>query len=613
MNEEMQDDFLLLTSSVPSVSDNITLESNKDDPNVLPEEQSEKIIKGHHKLDLEKNVQVEIAQDTSSDIYAQKEGNIIVQKNSEQLLENGNSIKDNKMKQDALPLGLVRDTKITDMHLDHVKNYEWGDNEGLSSTSTVLSPVEQHTEHIEVEETANGDLIDQEPPFFSIESNQNLTPDIDRSEKNDKAEPNEAVLVNEVSKANLILDTDRSDENDKEKVNKFVIVNEVKVSKGNLTPDTDRSYKNDKELKVPAIVNEVKPTGMIIGEQNDINMFHVDSMVPSKFNSNTHDNHTKNIEVEHKEPAIVLASDKVELLNIEQLDVKIQQTVLTPIPSQISPLMEKEHTKDFHNLHIDNIQVLDKSATVIPKSNINVIQQGNNILALESNSDILQESDESIYTPIINISNTDIEHSKEQNTIENLRVDDTPNYNETKLNTPVNSVDAESADSNLTTLRLENPMSEEKQINNFIISPSEIKNEMPFEDDYKIDKENAYFKEIISDSTNVSNSEQNIEDKSTDLGVNSSSITTQYSITSNDNSDTERLSHMSESIQNDNLNTTNMDLETAAITIQKVFRNFLFKSRGGTFDETSNDGTIFLDDDVKNKVKYLHNVLFIVI
>ncbi|KAH9639221.1 hypothetical protein HF086_014085 [Spodoptera exigua] len=45
----------------------------------------------------------------------------------------------------------------------------------------------------------------------------------------------------------------------------------------------------------------------------------------------------------------------------------------------------------------------------------------------------------------------------------------------------------------------------------------------------------------------------------------------------------------------------NMDLETAAVTIQKVFRSFLFKSRTSTLDETVNDEKMFSDDDDKNK------------
>ncbi|CAB3249181.1 unnamed protein product [Arctia plantaginis] len=55
-----------------------------------------------------------------------------------------------------------------------------------------------------------------------------------------------------------------------------------------------------------------------------------------------------------------------------------------------------------------------------------------------------------------------------------------------------------------------------------------------------------------------------------------------------------------ENNQNENQG-TNMDLETAAITIQKVFRNFLFKSRGSTFEDTANDEGNFMDEDNKNK------------
>lgn len=49
---------------------------------------------------------------------------------------------------------------------------------------------------------------------------------------------------------------------------------------------------------------------------------------------------------------------------------------------------------------------------------------------------------------------------------------------------------------------------------------------------------------------------------------------------------------------------SNMDLETAAITIQKVFRTFMFKSRNSTFDDdaATSDETNFLDEDDKTKV-----------
>ncbi|CAH1637758.1 unnamed protein product [Spodoptera littoralis] len=48
-------------------------------------------------------------------------------------------------------------------------------------------------------------------------------------------------------------------------------------------------------------------------------------------------------------------------------------------------------------------------------------------------------------------------------------------------------------------------------------------------------------------------------------------------------------------------NQDNMDLETAAVTIQKVFRSFLFKSRTSTMDETVHDETMYSNDDEKNK------------
>ncbi|KAF9806148.1 hypothetical protein SFRURICE_016347 [Spodoptera frugiperda] len=48
-------------------------------------------------------------------------------------------------------------------------------------------------------------------------------------------------------------------------------------------------------------------------------------------------------------------------------------------------------------------------------------------------------------------------------------------------------------------------------------------------------------------------------------------------------------------------NQDNMDLETAAVTIQKVFRSFLFRSRTSTLDESVNDETMYSNDNEKNK------------
>lgn len=52
-----------------------------------------------------------------------------------------------------------------------------------------------------------------------------------------------------------------------------------------------------------------------------------------------------------------------------------------------------------------------------------------------------------------------------------------------------------------------------------------------------------------------------------------------------------------ESTKCDNPNT--MDLETAAVTIQKVFRTFLFKSRASTFEDAVNEDTNLSDEDEK--------------
>ncbi|XP_028159041.1 uncharacterized protein LOC114351892 isoform X2 [Ostrinia furnacalis] len=55
--------------------------------------------------------------------------------------------------------------------------------------------------------------------------------------------------------------------------------------------------------------------------------------------------------------------------------------------------------------------------------------------------------------------------------------------------------------------------------------------------------------------------------------------------------------------KNDNSHT--MDLETAAVTIQKVFRNFLFKSRASTFDDSVTEENNLSDDDEKKDEVFL--------
>lgn len=58
-------------------------------------------------------------------------------------------------------------------------------------------------------------------------------------------------------------------------------------------------------------------------------------------------------------------------------------------------------------------------------------------------------------------------------------------------------------------------------------------------------------------------------------------------------------------------NHSNMDLETAAVTIQKVFRNFMFKSRGSTFDDTGNDDNNLSDEDNDKVSKRLMNAFLL--
>lgn len=55
-------------------------------------------------------------------------------------------------------------------------------------------------------------------------------------------------------------------------------------------------------------------------------------------------------------------------------------------------------------------------------------------------------------------------------------------------------------------------------------------------------------------------------------------------------------------------NSNAMDLETAAVTIQKVFRTFLFKSRASTFEDSVNDDNVLTDEDSEKVSIFLLNL-----
>lgn len=131
----------------------------------------------------------------------------------------------------------------------------------------------------------------------------------------------------------------------------------------------------------------------------------------------------------------------------------------------------------------------------------------------------------------------------------------------------------------------------------------------------QVDKQNTVLDKVTSDNEDVyDNTPHDAQNNSTDSIINFSSANTHNTETHLEGTNkSETSDNINENTQNDNHDAGNMDLETAAITIQKVFRTFLFKSRGSTFEDTGNNEGIFLDEDDKNKVKYFHNVISIVL
>lgn len=99
-------------------------------------------------------------------------------------------------------------------------------------------------------------------------------------------------------------------------------------------------------------------------------------------------------------------------------------------------------------------------------------------------------------------------------------------------------------------------------------------------------------------------------------GIETSSNTTDVGKSDNETTSLGKFSSMDDSAPedgNDNIgneimtndksanyiNTGAMDLETAAVTIQKVFRTFLFKSRASTFGDSVNDDNNLTDEDTE--------------
>lgn len=107
-------------------------------------------------------------------------------------------------------------------------------------------------------------------------------------------------------------------------------------------------------------------------------------------------------------------------------------------------------------------------------------------------------------------------------------------------------------------------------------------------------------------------SKRNLENISE--GIETTSNTTDVEKSDNETTSLRKFSSMDDSTPddgNDNAgnetktNTSAMDLETAAVTIQKVFRSFLFKSRASTFEDSVNDDNNLTDEDTEKVCIFL--------
>lgn len=105
---------------------------------------------------------------------------------------------------------------------------------------------------------------------------------------------------------------------------------------------------------------------------------------------------------------------------------------------------------------------------------------------------------------------------------------------------------------------------------------------------------------------NLENISEGIETTSNTTDVGKSDNETISSLGKLSSVDDSALEDFNENVGNEiktngkSLNYTNssvMDLETAAVTIQKVFRTFLFKSRASTFEDSINDDNNLTDED----------------
>lgn len=449
-----------------------------------------------------------------------------------------------------------------------------------------------------------------------------------------------------VSKSTVIDLGNDYDPNNKEEINDGVEVdNTHEPVKGNekdddqkdetvtdkkIEPSSDNSGKTQENIQSPFINNSnqqvtKEESGIIIPDEDNILKEFYNTMADKK-DSQSDTNHA----------SILLKSDseserKNNLKSLEEVNVIIeedenqielsQDTTTIKHASNIS--VEDKIDAEALNMNIKNDNFSDGNAnetTDIVNEEKSVIVQGNEIAVtnIENVDELLKETSLplTVKTNII----TDIENSAD-------------NLKDSESNEGSVKVIEETNHEHIHLLQMGEKESQMKVIDeNIVPIPDSIvqintDNETGGKSAAADEKIEIIQNSVKNNTTEHSTSnmlnlkenednEQNLEEKTAECrenvnenyakNTNSTSVARSGTFENNDDSSVfgSDLSKAEDDIPlSDNENGHNdMDLETAAVTIQKVFRSFLFKSRNSTFEDITNDEATSLEEDNDKKV-----------
>uniref|UniRef100_A0A2A4JLY8 Uncharacterized protein n=1 Tax=Heliothis virescens TaxID=7102 RepID=A0A2A4JLY8_HELVI len=356
---------------------------------------------------------------------------------------------------------------------------------------------------------------------------------------------------------------------------------------------------------------------------------HENEDVGSGMCGNTVDMTAETISVEHSldEGQIIKSEDDLqenqELVTAISLhkpgtDISIQQDtspIHTLIMNQGSVLLESgdKITDDSIIITTEKTpsnQLLEQNSPTptVDVTKINIESQGDKVL-----SSLNPETEESSNVDAINIIN---DSTNSSNIVENAEVTNSINNNGNEDPHETNTINisfkelphVELQDSMINLDMLESLPETNKDSDIVTLITQDINNEFTKENSLKDDSRNAMDSNTTTDlpQDNKKYSESNVsvvdQLQPHDNEINVDSVDNKNKENNvNGNQSFERSKLVESSLQILGQD-SNMDLETAAVTIQKVFRSFLFKSRASTFDDTGNDDAMFLNEEVdKNK------------